>query len=394
MQKWFPISNFLKNPLRIAVLLALFIFVLHLLTISFIKSKVFDEIYYASLGKSYVDQTLAFDVHPPLGKEIIGLGILIFGNNHFGWRFFSAFFGALLILLVFYLGRTVFKDKLLGLMAALLVATETLFFVLGQLALLEIFATVFLLLATFSLLKYSENQKNLWLLLFTLSLSAAFSTKWTVLIPGFVLLGFLFFELRKRKRLSLFILSVVSLMGFYLLTFEPHFQRREDVFFWHQDVLKYHLTTDKTHDYTSSPFLWPLDYKWVWFYFNRSSDYIQSVLLIGNPLNFLLQIIAFVWVIKNKLWKKKNLKILITLSAVGFLQWLVVVDKGFLYNWAPTLPFNFLLLAYFLRENLKPKTLLLIFTFSILIFFLLLPLMVGWKVPEEYWPLPLLLSIT
>ena len=35
-----------------------------------------------------------FVVHPPVGKWLIALGIKLFGDNEFGWRFMGALLGS------------------------------------------------------------------------------------------------------------------------------------------------------------------------------------------------------------------------------------------------------------------------------------------------------------
>ena len=45
---------------------------------------VFDEVYYAKYGNSYLRHTLFFDSHPPLGKYLIAIGIWISKLNFFG----------------------------------------------------------------------------------------------------------------------------------------------------------------------------------------------------------------------------------------------------------------------------------------------------------------------
>src|SRR5207249_12052909 len=96
---------------------------------------VFDEVYYAKdacydagfpwkqckLMGPY-EQTAT--VHPPLGRWIIAGGEALFGNRPFGWRFMSAVFGTVSVLLVSILALRLFASTLWAAVAGLLLATE------------------------------------------------------------------------------------------------------------------------------------------------------------------------------------------------------------------------------------------------------------------------------
>lgn len=70
--------------------------------ISFRNGTYFDEIYHARTAYEYIHGLYSYEnTHPPLGKIIISLGILIFGMNPFGWRIMGTLFG-ILMLPVFY----------------------------------------------------------------------------------------------------------------------------------------------------------------------------------------------------------------------------------------------------------------------------------------------------
>ena len=85
----------------------------------------FDEVYHAFTaqemfrGNSAVWEWwntpptgFAFEwTHPPLAKEFMVLGIYIFGDNAFAWRFFSAFFGAGIIILIYFITLTLFSQQ-------------------------------------------------------------------------------------------------------------------------------------------------------------------------------------------------------------------------------------------------------------------------------------------
>jgi dolichyl-phosphate-mannose-protein mannosyltransferase len=76
-------------------LLILIILALHFATIMQPAEPVFDEKYYVPAAR-YILQGSGTDriEHPPLAQLIITGGIFIFGDNPFGWRFFSIVFGA------------------------------------------------------------------------------------------------------------------------------------------------------------------------------------------------------------------------------------------------------------------------------------------------------------
>ena len=86
--------------------IALLSLILRLVNLGQPKGFVFDEVYYVDGARDYLAHGVEiagskaeFVVHPPVGKWLIASGIQIFGDNEFGWRFATAVFGTLLILL-------------------------------------------------------------------------------------------------------------------------------------------------------------------------------------------------------------------------------------------------------------------------------------------------------
>src|SRR5579885_984356 len=76
--------------------------------------------------------------HPPLGKLLVALGMLIFGDNPFGWRICNGALGTLLIAITYLLARRMFQSRLTAALAAGLVAIEGLLFVLSRTAMIHI----------------------------------------------------------------------------------------------------------------------------------------------------------------------------------------------------------------------------------------------------------------
>src|SRR4249919_3008352 len=86
-------------------------------------------------------------VQPEVGKLLIAGGEWIFGLNPFGWRFASAVFGSLAILLICRVARRMTRSTLLGCVAGLLMSLDGLEFVLSRTGILDIFLMFFVLAA-------------------------------------------------------------------------------------------------------------------------------------------------------------------------------------------------------------------------------------------------------
>ena len=86
-------------------------------------------------------------VQPELGKLLIAAGEWLFGLNSFGWRFASAVFGSLAILLMCRIARRMTRFTLLGCIAGLLMSLDGLEFVLSRTGILDIFLMFFVLAA-------------------------------------------------------------------------------------------------------------------------------------------------------------------------------------------------------------------------------------------------------
>jgi dolichyl-phosphate-mannose-protein mannosyltransferase len=86
-------------------------------------------------------------VQPEVGKLLIAVGEWLFGLNSFGWRFSSAVFGTLAILLICRIARRMTRNTLLGCIAGLLMSLDGLEFVLSRTGILDIFLMFFVLAA-------------------------------------------------------------------------------------------------------------------------------------------------------------------------------------------------------------------------------------------------------
>lgn len=115
---------------------------------------VMDEIYYVPAAQALLSgakcgpyvNNCNFE-HPFLSKAIIAAGIVLFGNNDFGWRFFVVVMGVACIPILFAICWRISRDSTLSLFAAFLLAFETLFFVHSSIAVIDVQPVFFALLA-------------------------------------------------------------------------------------------------------------------------------------------------------------------------------------------------------------------------------------------------------
>jgi len=155
-----------RKTLLVLVLITTGVLVAHFYTINepptsscFDNSKavdgcVMDEIYYIPAAQAlltgekcgpYADNCNL--EHPFLSKAFIAAGIALFGNNDFGWRFFVVLLGTASLPILFAICWRVTRDSTLSLFAAFLLAFETLFFAHSSIAVIDVQAIFFALLA-------------------------------------------------------------------------------------------------------------------------------------------------------------------------------------------------------------------------------------------------------
>lgn len=122
--------------LDIRILLVI-VLALHLFAMSFPRdTTVFDESFYVPAARDLISGVPSNMEHPFFGKAWTAVGIILFGDNWFGWRIFQITFSTASLYLVFLLARQ-FLDGKLSLYAASLLGFENMFFIHGNLALLE-----------------------------------------------------------------------------------------------------------------------------------------------------------------------------------------------------------------------------------------------------------------
>ena len=76
---------------------------------TYMDSSYFDEIYHPRTALEHLNNVYPYEVsHPPLGKLIISLGIMLFGMTPFGWRFMGTLFGVLMVPILYIFLKNLF----------------------------------------------------------------------------------------------------------------------------------------------------------------------------------------------------------------------------------------------------------------------------------------------
>jgi len=135
------------------------------------KSFWVDEAYTADVvqrNMADIGKEAAEDVHPPLFIFVLALWGRIFGYTELGLRSLSIIFVALSIILTYVLTRDILGQEV-GLIATGLLAFSPLFLLFGNNARYYAMATVFGLLVTWSMVRYLQSKRLVFLLLYILA---------------------------------------------------------------------------------------------------------------------------------------------------------------------------------------------------------------------------------
>jgi dolichyl-phosphate-mannose--protein O-mannosyl transferase len=349
------------------------------------NSYYFDEIYYAFTAQEMAKgnragweiggkapEGFAYEwSHPHLGKELSAIGILIFGDNAFGWRFFQAIFGGFGTLFIYFLGYELFQSKRASLIAAFLFTFESFIFVLSRITMVDIFLMSFILLASLFFVKYARTQKNHFLVLSGFFCGTAISVKWSGIYSleflgatSFLLMFYRGVYLDAQKRGSIifqglkivpkiFLVFIVIPFVVYLLTYLPFFlygNSLSDFISLQSTMYGYHKGLNATHPYQSSWWKWPILLRSVYLYLGSGSQESSHIYAIGNPFIWWTGCVFLVLSVVEVIRKELPALAFATLSVFAYwLPWALSPRKlVFLYHFLPSLPFVLLIIAYFL----------------------------------------------
>ena len=409
------------------ILIALASFVLRIINLGLPKGFVFDEVYYVDGARDFLKHGVEIDganpefiVHPPVGKWLIASGIKLFGDNEFGWRFASAVFGTLLILLFARLVHVLFYSPLLTGLGAALMALDGLLLVHSRTALLDLFLTFFTLLGV---LLWHRNR-HIWAgIAFGLAIGCKWSAIYFVAVIGLIAVYQILVAHDIRKALKPFAAKFLQYgllpVVVYTLTWSGWFisdrgwsrqWSSNPILSWlhyHSEMLNFHTGLTEKHPYEANPWSWLVMGRPTSFFYESpkgcgAKDCAQEVLALGTPIlwwvgTISIAVIVGYWIkslIHHRVDSAANIVVLGVVA--GYLPWFAMQQRTVFSFYAIIIqPFLIIAIVYcaklLLDSGLKPAVSQSIvggiFALIVLCFIFFIPLFTGQVITYEDWQL-------
>lgn len=374
--------------------------------ISYLNSTYFDEIYFARTAYDYKVGIEAYEwVHPPLGKMLQAIPVLLFNNfSPFFYRLMGNIAGIIMIYVMYLFGKLLFQTRKWSIVAALLMFLDTFHFTQTRIGTVDSFLVLFIMLALYFMYRYvliADNKKTLFLsgLFFSLSIMV----KWTGFLAGLAL-AIIYFssQIQKRKPLKetflygtcfFVIIPLILYFGIYLIY--PNNQvtytnSPKAVITQTSKMYEYHSTLEAEHAFSSPWYSWPISYRPVWYYTKNYSNITKgTIIAVGNVVIWWMGILSF-FIGIYLLIKKKDKSVFLLLTTILSL-WLPYIFIGrvmFLYHFFPVLPFLMLLIIVSLKKFEEKTSITYItpvYLLAVLAFFLIYyPVISGLPMSKHY----------
>lgn len=385
-----------KTSKIILSIILVFAFATRIFNLGSPSNMYFDEVYHAFTAQTMLgsDAAKAWEwwntppegfayewTHPPLAKLGMALGMLVFGQNSFGWRVPGALLGTCAVFLVYLIAKKIFNDEAIGLLSAGIFSLEGLPLVMSRIGMNDSYILFFSLLSIYLFFK----QKDMFS---AISFGLALASKWSALWVAPIL--FVLWIKRKPfkdsplKIIKTFLCFSVLPFVIYLLAYLPMFTTGHTLETWwgmQKQMWWYHTGLVATHPYTSKWWSWPFMIRPVYMYTsNEIGNMVSRIYLIGNPLVCWFGIASMITcAIYAYLEKNKNLGLIVFSYLIFFVPWAASPRIMFLYHYLPSIPFMCIGIGYVLRRT--PKLIYWLIPIFMLTFIYLYPHWTGINIP-------------
>lgn len=377
--------------------------------------------------------------HPPLGKWLIAFGIQVFGFTPKGWRIAAVGAGVLSVVVLFMLGRKLLGSTMAATLAAGLLAIDPLHFVFSRMAMLDIFVTLFVLVAVLFVV-YDRDRPRAppsqwdpqpkwmaryrWRIAAGVAIGAAGASKWSgwFILPALLVLtvtweigvrrsdgqGEAVRRMLREEGPSLTLSYLLIPLVVYAATFVARVDGSLLALPWsegswlrsvweqQQTMFRSLVALEGAHPYSSTGWSWPLLKRPVSLYFVETPDgRYAEILAVGNPIVWWPGLLALVYVAIRWLRARSGRAAdsIIVVSFIGtYVPWLVGSpgrEQYFLYYFLPSVPFLILALASVCRDfwtRLGGKVGVAILTAAAVAFFMFsYPILIATPLSYDSW---------
>ncbi len=310
-----------QDPIVPTLLISVAFALIAMVRIAIPSTPYFDETHYVPAARALLDGGAYLNrEHPLLGKQLIALGMWIFGDNAHGWRIMPLLAGTLTLFAGMRAMWHASLDRYATLGFGLMLATGFHLFVHSRIAMLDIFVACFLALACWFLaaaIREPETGRRR-LALTGIALGLALASKWNAvalaMIPG---LAFLVARLSAGRQrlltstrgipvpgvslLEAFLWLGITPLLVYAMTFWPGYGltnsplAENGLIGLHQEMIRMQASVITPHPYQSSWPEWLLNTRGIWYLYEFIDNAQRGILLIGNPLTMLIGLPALIW---------------------------------------------------------------------------------------------------
>lgn len=404
---------------------------------TFMNSAYFDEIYFERASYEIFNNKYIFEcTHPPLGKIIMWIPMAIFGISPFTARLMGNIAGILMILVMYYIAKELFKDEKYALFASIILALDGMHFAQTRIATVDSFLVLFSMVSILFFIKYLKSKNKYKYHLLAISgfmWGCAVSTKWIAFFLGLGLAIIFFIDYFVNKKIIInkkfnykpilmgFLCFVILPLTIYTLSYLPVAMNQNEtviyksvnkngiskeemirpnsirgLFLYQISMYQFHSRVGtaedyQVHPYSSKWYTWPVLYKPTWlsvdFYDNNMKSTIASM---GNPIIWWLSDISFILMLFYSIKKKDKIGLLLFILIIStWLPFIFISREMYIYHYFLTSILMMLTIVFVVSKILKYKpklkylipTLVTIFLISFIYFY---PVCGGMIVSEDY----------
>ncbi len=342
----------------------------------YMNSTYFDEIYHARTALEHIENVYPYEItHPPLGKEIIGLGIRLFGMTPFGWRFMGTLFGVLMLPILYVFLKRMTRSSAIAGCATVIFAFDFMHFVQTRIATIDTYSVFFILLMYLFMWRFVSGGRWRYLALSGVFFGLGAASKWTCIYAGAGLavmwLVYWITQARRPRFAARFIANcgfclvffvAVPLVIYYVSYYHYGTARGLEggvgMFFtrdyfdivWDNQVYmwEYHSDLVSTHPYASRWYQWLVDARPILYYLEYFEDGTTKS-AFGAFMNPLFCWAGLIAIFANALFIFKDRDGKAAFIVIGYLAqllpWVLVTRLTFAYHYFPSEVFLILALA-------------------------------------------------